>query len=219
MVALRRVVVLIPALDEADTVATVIRCARSADVGPVVVIDDGSSDGTARVAEQAGAEVVRLTTNRGKGGAVAEGAARRDEEVVVLLDADLTGLTPHHVRALAAPVVSGEAVMSRGVFTGGRWSTTTAQRIAPQLNGQRAVERALLLEVPGLAMSRYGIEVAITDHAVEAGWRTVDVALPGVSQVTKEEKRGIVRGALKRLRMYAEILRQLVLPQRNTPDP
>ena len=46
-----------------------------------------------------------------------------------------------------------------------------------------------------------------------------DVALPGVSQVTKEEKRGIVRGALKRLRMYAEILRQLVLPQRNTPDP
>jgi glycosyltransferase involved in cell wall biosynthesis len=218
MVAKRRAVVVIPALDEAGTVAAVVRCARNADVGPVVVVDDGSSDATAQVAAQAGAEVLRLATNRGKGGAVAEGAARRDEEVVVLLDADLIGLTPKHVRALAAPVLAGEAVMSRGVFTGGRWSTTTAQRIAPQLNGQRAVERERLLEIPGLATSRYGIEVAITDHAAEAGWRTVDVELPGVSQVTKEEKRGIVRGALKRLRMYAEILRQLVFPQRNTPS-
>ncbi|TVR91476.1 MAG: glycosyltransferase [Trueperaceae bacterium] len=212
------VVVIIPALDEAGTVATVVRCARNAGVGPVLVVDDGSSDATAQVAARAGAEVLRLATNRGKGGAVVAGAASRDEEVVVLLDADLIGLTAKHVRALAAPVVSGEAVMSRGVFTGGRWSTTTAQRIAPQLNGQRAVERVRLLEIPGLATSRYGVEVAITEHAAEAQWPTVDVELPGVSQVTKEEKRGIVRGTLKRLRMYAEILRQVIFPQRKTPN-
>ena len=217
MAAPRSVVVIIPALDEAGTVASVVRSARDADVGPVVVVDDGSSDATAQVAERAGAEVVRLATNRGKGGAVVAGAASRDEDVVVLLDADLIGLTADHVRALAAPVVSGAAVMSRGAFTGGRWSTTTAQRIAPQLNGQRAVERVRLLEIPGLATSRYGIEVAITEHATDAQWSTVDVELCGVSQVTKEEKRGIVRGTLKRLRMYAEILRQLLFPQRNTP--
>ncbi len=218
MVVQRSVVVIIPALDEADTVASVVRCATRADVGPVLVVDDGSSDATAQVAARAGAEVLRLATNRGKGGAVAAGAASRDEDVVVLLDADLIGLTANHVRALAAPVVAGEAVMTRGVFTRGRWSTDTAQRIAPQLNGQRAVERVRLLEIPGLATSRYGIEVAITEHATEALWPTVDVELPGVSQVTKEEKRGIVRGTLKRLRMYAEILRQLVFPQRNTPS-
>jgi len=218
MVVQRSVVVIIPALDEADTVASVVRCATRADVGPVLVVDDGSSDATAQVAARAGAEVLRLATNRGKGGAVAAGAASRDEDVVVLLDADLIGLTANHVRALAAPVVAGEAVMTRGVFTRGRWSTDTAQRIAPQLNGQRAVERVRLLEIPGLATSRYGIEVAITEHATEALWPTVDVELPGVSQVTKEEKRGIVRGTLKRLRMYAEILRQLVFPQRNTPN-
>ena len=187
-------------------------------MGPVLAVDDGSSDATAQVAAHAGAEVLRLATNRGKGGAVAAGAASRDEDVVVLLDADLIGLTVNHIRALAAPVVAGEAVMSRGVFTGGRWSTTTAQRIAPQLNGQRAVERVRLLEIPGLAASRYGIEVAITEHATDALWPTVDVELPGVSQVTKEEKRGIVRGTLKRLRMYVEILRQLMFPQRNTPN-
>ncbi len=216
--AARRSVVIIPALDEAGTVATVVRCAKNAGVGPVLVVDDGSSDATAQVAARAGAEVLRLATNRGKGGAVVAGAASRDEEVVVLLDADLIGLTAKHVRALAAPVVSGEAVMSRGVFTGGRWSTTTAQRIAPQLNGQRAVERVRLLEIPGLATSRYGVEVAITEHAAEAQWPTVDVELPGVSQVTKEEKRGIVRGTVKRLRMYAEILRQVLFQQRKTPN-
>ena len=214
----RSAVVLIPALDEAGTVAAVVRCARDAGIGPVVVVDDGSTDATAEVARRAGAEVVRLPRNLGKGGAVAAGAERRSEDVVVLLDADLTGLRPEHVRSLAAPVMAGEAVMSRGVFTEGRWSTTAAQRIAPQLTGQRSVLRERLLEVPGLATSRYGIEVAITEHATAAGWPMVDVVLPGVSQVTKEEKRGLVRGALKRLRMYAEILRQMVLGHRKTPN-
>jgi len=214
----RTAVILIPALDEAHTVASVVRCARGAGIGPVVVVDDGSTDATAQVAQRAGAEVVRLPQNLGKGGALAAGAERRSEEVIVLLDADLTGLRPEHVRALAAPVVAGEAVMSRGVFTEGRWSTTAAQRIAPQLNGQRAVLREHLLEVPGLASSRYGVEVAITEHANAAHWSTVDVPLPGVSQVTKEEKLGVVRGVCKRLRMYAEIVRQVLFPRWKTPQ-
>jgi glycosyltransferase involved in cell wall biosynthesis len=183
----------------------------------VLVVDDGSSDATSVVAQQAGAEVLRLDTNCGKGGAVAAGAAVRREPVLVLLDADLTGLRARHVRALAGPVLAGEADMTRGVFRHGRWTTTAAQHLAPQLNGQRAVRRERLLEVPGLAESRYGIEVAITRHAGEAGWITADVPLEGVSQVTKEAKLGLLRGLLRRLGMYGQILRQLVRAQRNTP--
>ena len=212
-----RAVVLIPAFDEASTVASVVRIARAACIGPVLVVDDGSSDATSKVAQRAGAEVLRLADNRGKGGAVAAGAAARDEEVVVLIDADLTGLRAEHVRALARPVLAGEATMSRGVFSRGRWTTTAAQHIAPQLNGQRGVLRERLLEVPGLAHSRYGIEVAITNHAASASWTCVDVPLVGVSQVTKEAKRGFLRGVLVRLKMYGEILLQLVNRQRNTP--
>lgn len=212
-----RAAVLIPAYDEARTVASVVRVARRAGIGPVVVVDDGSSDSTAALARRAGAEVLRLEQNRGKGGALAAGASARDEDVLVLLDADLTGLRPAHVRALARPVVAGEAVMSRGVFAGGRWSTTAAQRLIPQLNGQRAVLREHLLDVPGLAESRYGVEVAITEHAAEAGWSAVDVPLAGVSQIMKEEKRGMLRGLLVRLGMYGQIVRQMLFPQRNTP--
>ena len=212
-----RAVVLIPALDEAGTVGSVVRIARAAAIGAVVVVDDGSSDDTSGAARRAGATVHRLPKNLGKGGAVAAGAQAREEEVVVLIDADLTGLRPAHLRALAGPIIAGKADMTRGVFTEGRWSTTAAQHLAPQLNGQRGVLRERLLEVPGLAESRYGIEVAITEHAKEAHWTTLDVPLRGVSQVMKEEKRGFLRGLTVRLRMYFEILRQLVMHQRNTP--
>ncbi len=202
--------VLIPALDEAETVASVVAVAREAAIGPVVVIDDGSTDATADVAAKAGAEVLRLPENRGKGGAVAAGARSRRERVLLLIDADLTGLRPRHLRALARPVLEGRADMTRGVFVGGRWRTAMAQRLVPVLNGQRALLREGLLAVEDLDDSRYGVEVAITEHARHAGWRTLDVPLRGVSQVMKEEKRGALRGAGVRLRMYAEILYQWV---------
>lgn len=198
--------VLIPAYNEAATIAQVVGTAFAAGLGPVLVVDDGSQDDTVARATQAGARVLELGHNRGKGGAVYAGALELATDVVVLIDADLIGLCPHHLRALAEPVLSGAADMTRGVFTGGRWSTTAAQHLAPQLNGQRAVRRELLASVPNLAVSRYGVEVAITEAARRDGWRTVDVPLEGVSQVMKEEKRGFLAGFMTRIRMYGEIL-------------
>lgn len=204
------VAVLVPAFDEAANVAPVVKAALAADLGPVLVVDDGSRDATAVAARDAGADVVRLERNRGKGAALLAGAEAVAEEVVVLLDADLVGLTAEHVRALAEPVATGRVDMTRGAFRGGRWRTTAAQRITPQLNGQRALRRTALLQVPGLAESRYGVEIAITRHAEKRGWRCLDVPLEGVTQVMKEEKRGVLRGLAIRARMYAEILAALV---------
>lgn len=201
---------LIPAYGEATTVASIVNAALAAELGEVWVIDDGSTDDTAAVAEAAGAKVIRLSENRGKGGALEAGARAAREDVVVLLDADLLGLSAEHVRALAAPVISGEVDMTRGVFAGGRLRTTLAQRVIPQLNGQRALRRLDLLGVPHLAASRYGVEVAITRHAIERGWRFVDVPLTDVSQVMKEEKRGLAHGLVVRARMYWEILRAVI---------
>ncbi len=203
-------VILIPAFDEATTVANVVAVALASAVGPVLVIDDGSHDGTAAAAAAAGAEVLRLDPNRGKGGALAAGAATRRERVAILLDADLTGLRPDHIRSLVAPVLERRADMTRGVFVGGRFRTNLAQRLMPVLNGQRALPTAGLLEIEGIADSRYGVEVAIAEHAARRGWRTLDVDLEGVSQVMKEEKRGPWRGFLIRMSMYGEILAELV---------
>jgi len=202
--------ILIPAYNEAATIGSVVRTCLQAKLGPVLVVDDGSSDETAAYSRQAGADVLSLATNIGKGGAVVTGAQASDAAVLLLVDADLTGLTPDHLHALALPVLSDTADMTRGVFVGGRWRTTAAQRLIPQLNGQRAIRRDLLLSVLGLRDSRYGIEVAITNWARAQRWRTQDIPLSGVSQVMKEEKRGLIRGFLTRLRMYRDILGVLV---------
>jgi len=85
-----RAVALVPALDAADTIAEVV--ARTREVLPdVVVVDDGSSDATAQVAARAGATVLRLPENRGKGRALRLGfehALREGFDAVVTLDAD-----------------------------------------------------------------------------------------------------------------------------------
>jgi glycosyltransferase involved in cell wall biosynthesis len=85
-----RLAVVIPARDEAATVGDIVRRARRhSDL--VIVIDDGSADATAAVAEASGACVLLLSPNRGKGRALAAGlaAARaRGATVLVTLDAD-----------------------------------------------------------------------------------------------------------------------------------
>lgn len=207
--------VIIPAYQEAPNVGRVVQVALAAGLGRVLVIDDGSTDGTTAAARAAGAEVLSLPSNRGKGGALVAGANACTREVVVMLDADLVGLRPEHVVALAEPVCGGWADMARGTFEGGRWRTTAAQHVAPQLNGQRAVRRELLLAVPDLEGSRYGVEVAITLYAAAEGWRCVSVPLEGVSQVMKEEKLGFWRGLRVRLAMYGDIVATLLRARRS----
>lgn len=202
--------VLIPAYNEAERVADVVRVAQEADLGPVLVVDDGSRDNTAGAARAAGADVLRLPGNLGKGGAVAAGVRELDSQVVVLIDADLVGLKAQHLRDLALPVIAGEVDMTRGVFKGGRWSTTAAQKMLPQLNGQRAVRRELLMGLKDLQKSRYGIEVVITEAARSDHWRTRDIPMADVSQVTKEEKRGFFKGVGHRIKMYSDIVRSIV---------
>ena len=199
--------ILIPAYDEETTVSTVIAVALQTRLGPVLVVDDGSEDGTGAAALNAGATVLTLPENSGKGGAVFAGASALKTDVVVLIDADLVGLIPQHLHDLARPVLDGRLEMTRGVFVGGRWRTTAAQNLTPVLNGQRTLVREKLLSVPGLAQSGYGVEVAITEEAKRARWRTGDIPLHNLSQVMKEEKRGFRQGFRVRLGMYRDILR------------
>jgi glycosyltransferase involved in cell wall biosynthesis len=69
-----RIAVVVPALDCAATIADVVTGVR-AHVGDVVVIDDGSSDGTGALAREAGADVLRHEERRGKGAALQSGLA------------------------------------------------------------------------------------------------------------------------------------------------
>ncbi|MFN3651524.1 MAG: glycosyltransferase, partial [Armatimonadota bacterium] len=116
-----RVSVIIPAYAEAGRVGETVRAAADAmrrlDAGPweLLVIDDGSPDDTAGEAEAAGARVVRLPRNLGKGGALARGLTEARGDLLLLLDADLRE-TASEAWKLLEPVRRGDAEMTIARF-------------------------------------------------------------------------------------------------------
>ncbi|MGH9156424.1 MAG: glycosyltransferase [Acidimicrobiales bacterium] len=185
------VVALVPVRDGAGTIGeTVAALASLAAVGEVVVVDDGSVDGSAQLAAAAGARVVRLVTNVGKGGAVAAGVeATPDAEVYLLVDADVGG-TAAAAAPLLDPVLDGRADLVIGVLppAGRRGGLGAVRRLAragivrgsrgtfdprAPLSGQRAA-RAELLRRLDLAEG-FGLEAAMTLDAARVGARIVEI--------------------------------------------
>jgi glycosyltransferase involved in cell wall biosynthesis len=103
--------VLVPAYNEAGTIVTVLE--RVAEHVPfrteVIVVDDGSTDGTASLAEEMKDTIVlRQGTNRGKGAAVRAGIARSTGDIVLIQDADLE-YDPVDIPRLLEPLTRGVA--------------------------------------------------------------------------------------------------------------
>ena len=113
---LRRVAI-VPALNEEHTIGVVIGELRAFDPGlDVVVVDDGSADGTSRVARAAGARVLRLPFNLGIGGAVQTGfryAFEHGYDIAVRVDGDGQH-NPAQLGCVLAPVLSGTADIAVG---------------------------------------------------------------------------------------------------------
>jgi glycosyltransferase involved in cell wall biosynthesis len=108
-----RAAAVIPAFNEAGTIAAVVDGLRGS-VSRVVVVDDGSTDATAARARQAGAEVLRHETNAGKGRAVRTGLEHllsEDVTHVLLLDGDMQHLPEEAGRLLAAARDTGADVV------------------------------------------------------------------------------------------------------------
>lgn len=110
-----KIVAVIPAYNEERFIGSVVLKARKYG-DAVIVVDDGSSDATAEVAEAAGAIVVRHGANRGKGAALNTGLRKARElgaEAVALLDADGQH-RPEEIPGVLAPILRGEADVVAG---------------------------------------------------------------------------------------------------------
>jgi polyisoprenyl-phosphate glycosyltransferase len=203
------VAAIVPAYNEEKTIGNVlIALQESAFVDRIIVVSDGSDDLTVNVVMQfENVEVIELLENRGKGGAVKAGLERCEADIILILDADLIGLTNQHIEDLLKPVLEGKASMSVGLFEKGRVATDIAQKMAPFLSGQRALKRDLLENISDLDLSRFGIEVALHQYAEENKIAVEAVQLPDLSHVMKEEKLGISKGLVARGKMYWEIIR------------
>lgn len=145
------VVVVLPVHDEAATVVSAIERVPESVAGrdvQVIVVDDGSTDGSAELAVAAGAKVVRLATNRGLGAAVRAGLAEAvhiDAAAVAFLDAD-GEYDPQQLEDLVAPILAGEC----DYVVGSRFAGT----IESMLPHRRFGNRVLTVLTSVLAMRR-----------------------------------------------------------------
>jgi glycosyltransferase involved in cell wall biosynthesis len=98
--------VVIPALNEAESIAAVVREMPWDLVHECIVVDNGSTDATASVAEAAGARVIHQP-QRGYGRACATGAAAANSEILVFMDGDGSDV-PSDMRRLLEPIDAGE---------------------------------------------------------------------------------------------------------------
>jgi hypothetical protein len=223
------VAVVIPAKDEAQRIrATVTAAAELPGTSLVVVVDDGSVDGTAAIARDAGAVVTRHPRNRGKAAAMETGA-----EAVRLLDQSEERTSPRHLLFLDAdladsaafaapltqPVINGEADMTIAAFSStvklgghgvvvGLSSSGTRRAIgwspAQPLNGQRCLTRAAFEAARPLAAG-FGVETALTIDLARQGLRITEVEVPLAHRATGTD----LRSQLHRARQLADVARAL----------
>jgi glycosyltransferase involved in cell wall biosynthesis len=187
------VTTLVAAYNEAPVIGTVVREARRAvPSGEVLVVDDGSTDGTDRVAADAGARVLRLSVNGGKGAAIRRGLPEARGDVIVLIDGDGQDdptEIPRLVEALHPDVdlVVGSRFIGKfepGAITpvnrwGNRFLTSVINRLfAARLTDTQAgfkAFRAETLRRVNLSAHRFDIEVDLLLGILRAGGRIVEV--------------------------------------------
>ena len=228
------VTILIPAHNEADRISATVAAALGIEgVTRVLVIDDASTDATVGLAEAAGAEVLRLASNLGKGAALDEGLARvrDDADVLLLLDGDL-GATAAQGALLLEPVLHGEADMAVAAFPrpagkagfglvkglarfgirmlggpAGRAFAATAP-----LSGQRAMTRACWERVTPFAFG-YGVEVALTVRALRSGLRIAEVTTTMAHDATGRDAAGFTHRGRQFLHVARALVRLAIEPR------
>src|SRR5690554_2981567 len=203
-----KIAVIIPAYNEESRIGSVLEVVKQIDIiDEIIVIEDGSIDNTYNRALDMGVRALKLAQNSGKGAAIMEGVHNTDAEIIVLLDADLVGLTPLHIIDLIKPIMSNECSMTYGLFSNNRVTTDLAQKVAPFLSGQRALKRDIIEDIEYLEIVRFGLEVALTNYFKKNKIPYLGVPMSNMTHVMKEEKFGFVKGFTARIKMYWEIVK------------
>jgi glycosyltransferase involved in cell wall biosynthesis len=199
--------VIIPARDEALTLADVVSACRACSYArEVVVVDDNSTDDTAEVAAAAGAKVIRRDTDEGsKAHAMEAGVAASDADAFLFVDGDCLGLTGHHLDEICRPFVEGRAVMSLGWFDYGILNAFVNR--FPPTTGERVIPRWVWEAIPPEKLDGYTIELVINEVIAEGRLPTVSRTMSGVTHRTKREKMGRLEGTLATVQMYVDLLR------------
>ncbi|MCK9222329.1 MAG: glycosyltransferase family 2 protein [Limnochordia bacterium] len=216
-----KVSVIIPAYNAASTIADAVLCAQGVgEVGEVIVVDDGSTDETAQIADSLGARVITMPGNQGKGMAMAEGIGHAQYPYILFMDADLR-TTPLELFKLLRPVLTGEADVtvacpfrSQG---GGFGLVVRLAGLAPRfgaiplrypLSGQRAGRRDIFKQMD--YAQGFGVETSMNFQLARLGARVQEVDMEFGHDFTQRD----VAGFYHRGKQFCHVLRALLKEMR-----
>ncbi|NRD27042.1 glycosyltransferase family 2 protein [Frigoribacterium sp. VKM Ac-2836] len=216
-----RVDVVLPCLDEEGALPWVL--GRLPEGWHAIVVDNGSTDDSARVAADHGATVVQ-EARRGFGSAAHAGLEAATADYVAFCDADAS-MDPSDLVALAAPVMAGEADLVLGrrrPTTRGAWPVHArlanlalshlmrrASGVAlHDLGPMRVARRQALLDLD-LKDRRSGYPLEMVLRASEAGWRIVEQDAPYSPRVGRSKVTGTIRGTSVAIKDMSRLLREV----------
>jgi len=164
--------VIIPTLNEQETIAAVVQCAFLCDkVTEVLVIDDKSVDDTVALAKKAGAKVF-ASSRLGKGASMREGILLAKNEILLFIDGDIHPYPKNMMELLIAPIINDECDFVKSSFTrnAGRVTELVAKPLLsiffPELtgfdqplSGMIAGKKSILKDL--LIPNDYGVDVSI----------------------------------------------------------
>ena len=224
-----RAVVVIPTLDEAQSIAAVVRSIPRPLVGRIIVADGGSRDATVRRAQEAGAEVIGA--GRGYGRACLAATMAADEaDIVVFMDGDGAD-DPQEIARLLEPIRSGRFDFVIGSRARGKrepgsiaWHQLAAGILAgwgmrllygvryTDMCAFRAIRRDALLEL-GMRELTYGWNIEMQMRAARAGLRILEIPVDyrrrsgGTSKVAGSLS-GTVRAGVRIIATFVRVSHQ-----------
>ena len=186
-------------------------------ISEIIVVDDGSKDGTAdilrRYAGNPRIQPVFLQPNRGKGYAMAEGAARAHNDSLLYVDADLLNWNADYARQVLEPLWAGRAGMVLGCPSreNDAWERADLLGLQRWITGQRALQRSDILPILDvMRRSHFGVETILNMHYRILHKPIRFVTLKGLIHPIKFEKSPRKQALAEYRQEFLEILRVFI---------
>ena len=207
--------IVIPAKDEAANIGQVLDDLNAilrtlgAHTAEIIVVDDGSTDDTARIAERAGARVIHNRGRHGKGAALRCGFDAAEGDLLAMMDADYSHRAeelPRFLDAIADPSV-GLVIGSRvvggseeythiralgNVFLSAALGLCTGRYLSDALNGFKVFRREIYRDF-SFTSRNFEIEIEIIANTLRSGYRIVEVLSHERARAGGEAKSRVIR--------------------------
>ncbi|NMB26664.1 MAG: glycosyltransferase family 2 protein [Tissierellia bacterium] len=220
-----KVLVVVPVYNEADRIKDTIEGLKKIDlIDEILIINDGSTDNTAKIIEKLGVSIITMVKNQGKGYAMKKAIEEKDYDYIAFVDGDL-GFTSIEVEKLIKPVVldkvdftiakfpkSSDVTRTKGGFGFVKRLAKkgvyfyTKKEIDTSLSGQRVYKKKVIESIEYIP-NDYGIEVAMTIQALNAGYIFKEIPV----NMTHRYSERSLKGFKHRGKQFFHILKTLII--------